>query len=332
MEGLHIYCEADFLKRFFEEPPQSNSLLEEPEETLQWRNYKDLFFKDVSSICFDIDLEKFCETVKNNEIFKFLDKRNGGANIELFFSQFDKFTKNEEDFFKEVNPHTIFFLTDPHKCEQLEEDYGMMFISHETKATKAKFLFSEESEEMRGIKNIEKGAFDTWDFISKWKHPCNTVTIVDNYLFAGRYQQIQNRLQDNLLPLLSKLLPEKLNKKDFNLTIIVNSEKANREISEAENREIINTHKRLIREKLKRYTYNIKLNIITECFDNHDRNLLTNYLWISSGYGFSIFENRKCIANTQFTIRPILKLDVCEAVKFLEEQYKRIKNKKKDIK
>lgn len=300
-----IYCEIEFLQNFFNNIPQYN--YENSKEFEIWDNYKSLFLNNCT-LTLDEE-QKFKELLMNkNELFIILNKRCDGAYIDI---QFDK--KNDIELLE--NSQELFFLTDTKKCKELEENYGMMFISAKTLDENADILFEQAT-----IPIDKKGSsISNWNFIEKYKHPCNAMIIADNYLLKQDGKINKEELQNNLLLMLDKLLPEKLNKLDFHLTIITGD---GRNFIDIKNRyEYLNTELQKLRS-----SYKIELKIIGKSIDNHDRNIITNYLHIYSGFGFTLFKERnKVLANTTISINPVTsKNDIQKIVFSLKNQYRNI--------
>lgn len=206
-------------------------------------------------------------------------------------------------------------------CKKLEEDYGLFFISNDTLEDKANILFDQTTI------SIEKNGriYSDWSFIEKFAHPCNAMIIADNYILKN-----DKDVESNLITLLDKLLPKKLNKIDFQLTIITGDGKSSIDI---ENRY------KLIKSELIKIgrPYKIELKIIGKSENNHDRNLITNYLHIYSGFGFILFRKKNyskysTLANTMISINSVLgKPDNKEMVTSLKKQYKLINSNSVNI-
>lgn len=309
MERQTVYCELEFLIRFVDERPIVKNPFEESEEIVLWKKYANLFLND-SDLFINESKETLIKLYNSNEFVKLILKN---STREIKCGQFEKLEKEPESFFDDINPHAVFFFNDATKCKEMEEDYGMMFISNETIIENAKFLFQE------GLISISKkeNHLKNWDFVSKYKHPCNSLIIVDNYILKD-----EKKIEKNLILLLKELLPTRL-KKEFQLVIITDNNQTN----------IIKDRYEFLLKQLKSMDkpYKIVLKIITQAIDNHDRNLLTNYLWINSGCGFSIFNydkdfrQLKIAANTHFSLYAVAsKASVRSVIKSLKEQYIKI--------
>ena len=118
----------------------------------------------------------------------------------------------------------------------------------------------------------------------------------------------------------------------FHLTVIVHKDT-----------NVSSNKKEQIRIFLDDFDYEIKLTIL-KTDKIHDRNILTNYMWINSGYGFELFDKGNVFKETQLLLFPItylktdfrswinkaetdLKNTVLETVTHLLKTYKDINEK-----
>ena len=165
------YCEIDFLRSFVNNIPEADPYGENRDFDI-WRNFKKLIF-EYSRLSIDNGnkLDAWVNEERDNKLAMILYKMKLSAKIEE--KQFSDIQ------FETVNPHTVFFLTDAQKCKEMEEDYGMLFICDETKIDKAKIIF--EKKEVSVNKN---GVYRNYDFLRKYRHPCNCLIINDMYLLG----------------------------------------------------------------------------------------------------------------------------------------------------
>jgi hypothetical protein len=136
------------------------------------------------------------------------------------------------------------------------------------------------------------------------------------------------------------LMPQILNNQVFHLTIIVKDDST-----------VSDGQRQSINEFLENeFDYKINLTILKSS-RLHDRNILTNYIWISSAYGFELFNNGNVLENrqTQVTMFPMtylkrnfegffsdntsidLKNTILETVDYLLNKSKDINTKTVDI-
>ncbi|MDR1919959.1 MAG: hypothetical protein LBQ65_09990 [Tannerellaceae bacterium] len=316
MERQTLYCELDFLLQLLNnKPAYQPSELEESRELAIWKNYVRLFLHN-ACIFMDAGKEAFYELSKTNKFFTTLLKHFISNQIDLRFYHFEEMEAGAEAFFNEVNPHALFFMGSTERCKELAEDYGMIFVSNELRDDFAECIFGYEIDYVSI--NKKESSLRNWDFIARYRHPCNSLIIADNYILADN-----KKMKNNLLKLIDKLLPEKL-ERSFQLTIITGSGRDHLSIE--------GRYKFLAEQVHKLRDYRIELKIVAKSTDNHDRNILTNYLWINSGFGFTIFKGPHISANTHFSINPIAgKESIREVVESLKTQYKRIEQEGDNI-
>ncbi len=225
------------------------------------------------------------------------------------------------------------------ECIDLENKYGLIFISKEN-IKKAQFLFN------FSVIPIEKGKqnLTNWNFANQFKHPFNAMVIADNYAFADDFDRTDKRklIKENIIELLRNILPKKLEKQIFHLTIIVEKDAI---------RNIENQHKFLTFQLSKLFDYKIELTILKVSKRNlHDRNIITNYTWINSGFGFSLFRNKRVRKDTHLSFYPVtylqkkflgyneqIKTDeklssISEIYNFLQKQFSQLNNQAVDTK
>jgi hypothetical protein len=139
-------------------------------------------------------------------------------------------------------------------------------------------------------KSINKKDNGCWDFLDSIKHPCNSLVILDDYILTDSNELIE----ENLVELLKKIMPLKLNQNlEFQITII----------GENQGIKLIDKKNKILKKLNNFYSYPINLSIIPEKI--HDRRIFTNYYWIISGYGFTLFQDKKVKKETSFTFIPI---------------------------
>ncbi|GAA4398245.1 hypothetical protein GCM10023187_08710 [Nibrella viscosa] len=191
---------------------------------------------------------------------------------------FSELTNKETEYFQNVPaPATLFLLTKPDAdCQTLERKYGYVVLGGNNLA-KARFLFS------FALRTFTKknSAYTDWSFIEPFRHPFNAMVIADNYILKD-----SDLIKQNLLPFLKNFLPERLDHNAFQLTILT--------------MEVPNLKQRYqdLSQQLKQtFPYPVHICIVKCNKDElHDRNILTNYFWLSSGYGFALFNKNGNVA------------------------------------
>lgn len=286
-----VYCEVDFLETLYDKIAQPLSDLIQS-QGLQNRG---LLYELVSlihehsQVVINLNDDELDRVINNrNEDYNpilidfILDEKSTLINDALAFEQME----TDENFFQKLNfPQALFFLSSsPEICHQLCEDYGYIFISKDEIDEKIPFLFNFDIQNL--VRNQQP---KSWAFLQKYRHPFNAMVIADNYILNRRYEE-------NLFAILKNLMPQTLNNQVFHLTIIVNDEAT-----------VSNEERQSINEFLEEeFNYAINLTILKSS-RLHDRNILTNYIWISSPYGFELFHNQNILENreTQVKMFPI---------------------------
>lgn len=296
---LTLYCESKFLTSFFDERPReaSETLFSETKVD-DWRNFRKLIF--TNSINLDVDFEEFTALQKRHPFWTMLAKKKMDGEIKL---KLNKFPVN----YDEVNQQSLFFITDKEESDNLENQYGLLFICNANLYDKSKFLFSHDN--FRKIDNKTD-----WNVLGAFKHPCNSMHIIDNYLFKRK-----DVVEKNLKVLLDTLLPERIDK-EFNIKI--NTKDPTKEDNGR------NDWLGQSKEQLEEYVVNIvksvrknmavTVDIHFTKYSGHDRHLLTNYFWFSCGYGFVLNDNERS-EGTDVHIHSISSPNVLARIKELNE-------------
>lgn len=293
---IKCYCEVDFLKDFFLTLETLNPF---DDEVVTFRQYFDLFLKEIT-----VDSrEKFITLIKENPNNKYLISR--WKKITDAVSTIEEILLKSIDFLN-VNPHAVFFLSKTEKCSEMEDDFGLLFISNETKKEKAKLLFNREE-----ISFTKGSNYKNYDFITskKFRHPCNCLIINDRYLLREKMEDVR----ENLSSMLKNILPDNLNKQIFQILIIS-------ECNTIKDRypQIIDILEGLNKK------YKIELKIIAKNAD-HNRHLITNYLTINTGHKFTLFNHSKVKTEDQMKFSSIVgNADVKEVVNDLMKKYRKI--------
>mgnify|MGYP006292231423 CR=1 FL=1 len=188
---------------------------------------------------------------------------------------------NNQDYNK-LNPNSVFLSSKNSQiCEELSEKYGYIHISKDN-FDKAQILFS------HNLVAIDEA--NNWDFMEQHKHPCNSMIIADNYLLSTSDNNNELEPVNNLLSILMQLLPDKL---EITFQLLLVTERGVQRDNEA----IILK----LNEEVKQLFPKLKIAIKIETVDGvHDRNILTNFYWFSSGYGFKPYKG-----STNFFAYPI---------------------------
>lgn len=283
MERQTVYCEIEFYKRFLDLFPKQ--ILPSEDSIIrakQWIDFSAFLFK--SAIHINIGAEEFKRLSEQNEYYFFLWKKS--VNGECFLEFDDLGFPNVREIHTLVTNNNkilnaVFLTTESaEECQKLEKIFGIRVISD-------KSIFQNENLFNTHIETINSGnhSHTNWDFLEVFKHPCNSIAIVDNYLLKN-----EEVIKANLIPILQKLIPYDLIT-PFHLSIFTS-----KKIKEGDKVAVIDFGKisKLIIEEIRKTRskqFKLKVGIFnSNSKDYHDRVIITNYMIIDSGSGFDLFK------------------------------------------
>ena len=164
---------------------------------------------------------------------------------------------------------------------------------------KSRFLFASESIPI-GDEANKTNTLKSWDEFKRFRHPFNSLIIIDNY-YLDNEKDITK-----IVLLLKALLPGEISdgNTELDLTLVIYDNEIKTEESFEVKRKEFETK---INSRLS-LPYKIKTLIIrlSSKLQNHDRNILTNYLWFHSGHSidyFKVASNVNYQNNTQSNVK-----------------------------
>ncbi len=285
------YCEIEFLKEFLSSRPK---LLEANDESISaMSNWVSMYqFICKSDLVLNISASEFGDLKNEDAWLQMLWKKSSNGECGLEFVSRSNFpdianlvvTKEDATIFNAV------YLTTQNDtiCIKQSKRYGVIVLNVNL-AKGCKHLFSDNGTE------FPSSEAQDWNFLRGLNalYPslniCNSMIIVDNYLFTDNIGNgADEKLEYNLKPILRELLPESLDEDAvFELAIFTDERKENDAPSKGFEKQY-NYIRSLISKIRPKLRY--KICIYTKVKDSfHDRSLLTNNIWISSGHGFDIF-------------------------------------------
>lgn len=291
MALFQIMCQIGFLEKLFDEiSVLANNFQDFLKDDTNEHSYLIQLYNLInkhSDVLIDYDFDQMEELSRKNPYFKALLKTN---RLKPRLSDFDKLVNYELDYFQNLSqPSTLFFLNKKEAdCLVLEQRYGYIFISNEN-IHKTKFLFNF----LPQVFTKKQSNYSDWSFIKSFRHPFNSMVIADNYILKD-----SDLMKENLFPFLENFMPERLDENTFHLTILT------LDVPNVKYR-----HEQITQHLEENFKYEVQLCIVIVADDPkkpgkpiHDRNVITNYFWLSSGYGFSIFKNSKVDKDTHLTL------------------------------
>jgi hypothetical protein len=303
MERYNIFCTKNNLLHILNEYDNLRLESENPEDLLTITQLYSLLTNKNSYLALNMTSEEFEELGKKNIVIKnLIRKSHSDSNIILDYKT--DFFEEDNQVFTQIAPNSLLFLDQTkEQCEQLSDEYGLIFLCKENLLQKINLIFS------WALYNVTKDkkaiqSFKNWKELQKFKHPFNAMIVVDNYILDD------TKSLYNLKDLLNNFLPNTLEKQIFHLTIITNNQKTIRSegrIHEKQKYDLDKKCQELNTEisSLRSYKINLSL-ILIDSDKNHDRNIFTNYFWLHSGHSFDYFSEKGEVTNpTNLMIFPI---------------------------
>lgn len=270
MDRFETYAESKFIVDLCETKP-NDDLSEEFDE---WKKIFNIIAKK-SNLCIDSKDELY-NKYSENPIVRNLIKttQGGGSKLLVDKGRFDKIVSDKLDLKKTSKACPIFCLSESKK------NYNTgVFIANSKNYLEEFGKVTRESYS----KSVSKNETEfSWSNLLDNHPPLNSLIIADPYLMKDSY------FDKNLFPILDKLIPNKNFEETFHITLITGSQ--------------ANVSPNLINEKYE----NIKNFIGSKISDFklglyvvdqgrglgkkfHERILITNYFYITSGKGFNLF-------------------------------------------
>lgn len=306
------YCEIGFLKEFFDSRPL---FIEPTEEKVQllwvWTSMyrflsKAALILDISKAAFEHFLEEdddknvdysncsFNEDGNFKSWLKLINKSEGPIGFTEENDTFPNITELEisEEGISESDDQKLnaVYLTtlDDDACKKQSRLKGVIVLNNNL-ARESAHLFKDN-----GHAIPSEGARD-WGFLKQMTFPslniCNSIIIVDNYLFLDDKDTNgkttfawPDKLRRNLLPILKAFLPDCLDTNIvFEIAVFTTQDKDNHNM-------IFESQYKTIDTFLSNRKITYRICFYGKCHEAfHDRCILTNNVWISSGHGFGIF-------------------------------------------
>ncbi len=281
-----VYIHHSFLERVFLDITNSlqdvYSYISEESENQYLRDL--IFFIKRSDLVIDLTPEEIISST--NPIIKLIAKSPA---VKLFPNP-RVFEELKNETFFEKKYFDFFFLDMPKTfANDLEKKYGVLIFTPENYRRRLYLLFGFQELDIKKHQHAEK----LWRKISKQRHPISSLILVDNYILTNNISGIQN-----IAKIISSIQSSSSLKKDLCITVFTVNEVSK------ENQEDLT-------EELKTLDLNANVSLVKlDTWENHDRNIYTDYFRITSGHGFDVVRiNPKSnfpviIRETNIFIRP----------------------------
>ncbi|MEP6262741.1 MAG: hypothetical protein ABJ092_14290 [Gillisia sp.] len=234
----------------------------------------------------DLETEEILELIKDNPVIKHFIKRDSGS----LYGDSSAFAKiNDQNYTPFLND--ILILPDDIDVKSIRSEYGILALHLEDS-------FPDEQDFHFGYSLFadEDCPFKNWESIFSTRSllPVNSAVLIDNFLWKDFFD-FSRENGENLYPIMESIIPKEL-KIPFKLTIVVQNKNGR-------------FTPRNIPEKIKKIEKNLKIRtkvdvqvgVVTQTDTKifHERVLLTNYHYIYSDKGFSIFKNGRITEYTK---------------------------------
>jgi len=239
--------------------------------------------KNCKLIVFCDSFENFYKKVKEDP---YLELLINNSPVELEIHQLLLNEIKDLAFYKNGSCFKLFMLNESVEvCNTLSEQFGYEYLSSENLEKKWTIYNSSRDDSSRKVTARTSlpanNRFDSWDCLDTYIHPLTNILINDSYILNDKQNQ---KIRDNLLPLILKLAQKAPKNLPLEITILSDPSPNYLDYEKI--------HARLSTELdqflgADRY----KLNLIR--FSTHDRFILTNYFYITSGKGFTFFREDK---------------------------------------
>lgn len=284
------FCEVGFLREFIGSHP--TMLVPNDDVIRLMGNWISVYhFICKSDVVIDITAAEFSSIKDNNEWMRLFWKKssNGECNIEFAgMKEFPHISNLSHDKCSVKELNAVYLTTQPDDvCIKKSNELGVVVLNNDL-IKKCDHLFIDNGTEFPSRKAKD------WDFMKQLNsvfpsiNICNSMIIVDNYLFSDNIKnEADERLEYNLKPILRTLLPHSLAEGEiFEIAIFTGEDK----------KQSFERQLNYISSLITKIRPNLNTRI---CFYGksqsafHDRAILTNNIWISSGHGFDIFGRSK---------------------------------------
>lgn len=279
-----IFCKKELFEKFIESAPTTYT-----DEADTWRMWYNFIKR--SDVILDMTVEEFIRLAKNNTFVTTLHSENTGGNCSInFVDKINVATITAANMTSEKA--CAFYLTDKDDdtCRQLSNKLGLI-VANQNMMKQMKYLFADN-----GCSYPSSHSAENWEIVGHTPTAkfTNTVLITDLYILKDNWKK---KLDNNIIPILSKLLPENShNQCQIQIAVFTKGEYLG--YADDQYDHLVSAIKRIRGEN-----FNFTLTIYYGCDNFHDRTIITNNLYITSGRGFDIFPDKSDRKPTEIGIK-----------------------------
>lgn len=278
-----IFCKKEFLTKFFESQPSTT--FETMNEAQAWQAWlKWFYFIKRSDIIIDMSVEKFESLAKGNNFVGILHKDYTGGNCSIsFVDNIDVEAITAANITTEQACAFYLIDKDDDYCKRLSNKLGLI-VANCDMLKKMEYMFVDNGCSYPSPSD----SANEWNIIGQTPSAkfTNTVLITDMYILQGKWQ---DKIENNIRPILNKLLPDNTLQEECQIAIFTGGKYEDYARNAKDQYDSLVTAIKQIRDD----NFNFSLNIYYGCSKFHDRTILTNNLYITSGRGFDLFPEKK---------------------------------------
>lgn len=282
-----IYCEISFLKELYDYLG-SHFASDEIYES-RYLIFKNLINRQCE-IWLDVKPENIVELGHSNPYFKILWKNStqGGARLNDYSNIFPYLLKELKD--SGFKPNSLYLHNQNSTISNKALlELNLLNSNNNNLKIMSKDIFISES--LTVSSEAKMNTFEGWSFLDKIDLPVTDIIIADNYILKEF-----DEINFNLLNILNHIIKPSLCSKDLNIMITVKKDSLSQDA--------LVKRIQLLNSSVSKIVVNRKCNIgIYEVRKEtlHDRNIITNYLWINSGHSFDYLNKRNKLKSNKNT-------------------------------
>lgn len=281
-----VYFHFSFLERvFFDITNSLQDIYSFTSEESENQYLRDLIlFIKRSDLVIDLTPEEIVNS--NNPIIKLIAKSPA---VKLFPNP-RVFEELKDETFFENKFFDFFFLDIPKTlANDFEKKYGVIVFTPESYRRRLYLLFGFQEFDIKKYQPAE----NLWRKFSKQRHPISSLILVDNYILTNNISGIKN-----IAKIVSSIQSSLSLKKDLCITVFTVND-------------VSKENQKDLTDELKTLDINANVSLVKlDAWENHDRNIYTDYFRITAGHGFDVVRNNPksnfpvIIRETNIFIRP----------------------------
>ena len=281
MRKFEVLASELVLSGFFHEYIHDVQELEHDIDELQiLTSWKRLLFSE-ADLLLDISYERWEELFQIEPMFRMLEKssQGGGSKIQFLPGIIKSLTETEI-----INEFPSLICLTEKETDILSLENGRLFLSQREMKSTGKILFNNSIFLVSKVPSV-KNTLKSWEELATDVIPLTDIVIIDNYL-------LNHEGLENLISIIKGIIPDRQSAGPIKISILTGLFKDTPQQIKDKGNLWYSEFTKQIRAKIKNLSFEVSLGIFSNISLNHDRSLLTNYIWIDSDHGFNCFTNR----------------------------------------